>query len=339
MTENSGFQKEIERLEATTGEAVLNGLPSGFPELDVITNGFQKGNLYVLAGQPSMGNTALTMSIARALAVEYGKPLAYLSAELSESEIIKRLISGECSIDLDKIIKNNLMPYEVAQVRHSTRKIQESPLLINDYSKLWLNVLLKDCRALVESRRAELVIIDDIQRVSLNEEQRRFVGNREQEVSYIVRELKALAKELEIPIIANSQINRAVENRYYDKRPKLNDLRDSGSIENEADIVAFLYRPEYYGGTEYENNYPKPYNAELIVAKHRNGRLGTVPLQFIAKFTKFTAANNEPEVAFDSIPDIDELTGFPVTIRLGNKMNSDFKDGLPHSSWDDAPPF
>jgi replicative DNA helicase len=265
----------------------LVGIPSGYEDLDKITNGFQRGNLYILAGRPAMGKSALAISIARNTSVDYANPIAYFTLEQGEVQITNRLISAESEIALDRLYKGNLADYEWEQVVHKTQRLTEAPIYIKDSHKLTTDRLAKEARELVKEG-IRLIILDDIQRVSLNEEQRKIAVNREQEVSIVVRELKALAKELKIPILAISQLNRGVEARGGDKRPILSDLRDSGALENDSDMVIFLYRPEYYGIMENEEGMPLQGVAELIVAKNRNGFLDTVQLKFISRYTRFT---------------------------------------------------
>jgi replicative DNA helicase len=276
--------KEVESLRLSS---LLRGIPCGFKELDKVTNGFQGGNLYTFAGRPSMGNSSFTINIARNAAVDHNINVAYFTLEQTKDQIQKRLIAAESEIELEKLYNGKLADYEWAQLDYKVQKLDSANLYIKDYSSLYINEFIKASRELVSKGGVRLIILDDIQRLSISEDQRKFAANREQEVSNNVRELKSLAKELNIPIIINSQLNRSVETRGGDKKPILSDLRDSGAIENDSDVVMFLYRPEYYGITEDEMGNPTQGVCEIIVAKHRNGYLANIPLQFIPKFTKF----------------------------------------------------
>lgn len=263
----------------------LLGVPSGFTSLDRITGGWQKSDLLILAARPGMGKTAFVVSMAKNAAVEFNKPVAIFSLEMSSLQLVKRLISSETEIPQDKILKGNLDNHEFVQLNERIKKLSSAPLYIDDTPALSVFELRAKARRLKENQKVELIIIDYLQLMSGGADAK---GNREQEISHISRNLKSLSKELEIPIIALSQLSRQVENRPGgSKRPQLSDLRESGAIEQDADMVMFIYRPEYYGMEVDENNEPTRGKAELIIAKNRHGALDTVKLRFIGQYAKF----------------------------------------------------
>jgi replicative DNA helicase len=263
----------------------LLGVPSGFTSLDRITGGWQKSDLLILAARPGMGKTAFVVTMAKNAAVEFNKPVAIFSLEMSSLQLVKRLISSETEIAQDKILKGNLDNHEFVQLNERIKKLSVAPLYIDDTPALSVFELRAKARRLKENQKVELIIIDYLQLMSGGADAK---GNREQEISHISRNLKSLSKELEIPIIALSQLSRQVENRPGgSKRPQLSDLRESGAIEQDADMVMFIYRPEYYGMEVDENNEPTRGKAELIIAKNRHGALETVKLRFIGQYAKF----------------------------------------------------
>lgn len=278
--------RAIEEIEiaANTTDGLL-GVPSGFTALDRITGGWQKSDLVILAARPGMGKTAFVVSMAKNAAVDFNKPVAIFSLEMSSIQLVKRLISSETEITQDKILKGNLDNHEFVQLNERIKKLSSAPLFIDDTPALSIFELRAKARRLKENQKVELIIIDYLQLMSGGPDGK---GNREQEISAISRGLKSLSKELEIPIIALSQLSRQVENRPGgSKRPQLSDLRESGAIEQDADMVMFIYRPEYYGLEVDENNEPTRGKAEVIIAKNRHGALETVKLRFIGQYAKF----------------------------------------------------
>lgn len=266
----------------------LTGIPTGFTALDRVTSGWQKSDLVIFAARPGMGKTAFVVSAMRNAAVDFKKPVAIFSLEMSNIQLVNRLISAEAELESDKIKKGNLEDYEWEQLIHKTAKLSEAPIFIDDTPALTILELRAKARKLVAQHGVELIIIDYLQLMSGDTTKSGGgPGNREQEIASISRSLKNIAKELNIPIIALSQLSRAVEVRGGDKRPQLSDLRESGSIEQDADMVLFLYRPEYYGINADEEGNSTQGVGEVIIAKHRNGSLDTVRLKFIGKFTKF----------------------------------------------------
>lgn len=298
----------------------LTGVPSGFTALDRITSGWQKSDLVIIAARPGMGKTAFVISALRNAAVEFDQPAAIFSLEMSSVQLVNRLISAEAELESDKIKKGNLADYEWQQLIHKTNKLSGAPIFIDDTPALSILELRAKCRRLKAQHDVQLIVVDYLQLMSGDSS--KGGGNREQEIASISRALKGIAKELAVPVIALSQLSRAVETRGGDKRPQLSDLRESGSIEQDADMVMFLYRPEYYGITESEDGQPVQGVGEVIIAKHRNGSLDTVKLKFIGKYTKFCDldmpgfAGNFPA---SGIPG--EFEQPANTIRLGSRLN------------------
>lgn len=281
--------------EIKNKEDGLSGIPSGFTDLDRVTSGWQNSDLVILAARPGMGKTAFVLSMARNTAVQFKKPVAVFSLEMSSVQLVNRLIASESGIPADKLRKGNLEEHEWIQLNQQISQLSEAPLFIDDTPALTIFELRAKCRRLVRNNGVELVVIDYLQLMHAGNSNKS--GNREQEISTISRSLKSIAKELNIPIIALSQLSRAVETRGGDKRPMLSDLRESGAIEQDADIVCFIYRPEYYGFTEWPDTSPGQDpdcqgQGEIIIAKHRNGSLENIKLRFIPQLAKFTDLNS-----------------------------------------------
>nr|WP_229310966.1 replicative DNA helicase [Larkinella soli] len=264
----------------------LTGVPSGFSALDRLTSGWQRSELIILAARPGMGKTAFVVSALRNAAVDFGQAVAIFSLEMSSVQLVNRLISAEAEIDSEKIKKGNLAPHEWAQLHHKIQRLTEAPIFIDDTPALSILELRAKCRRLKAQHDIQMVVIDYLQLMQ-GDTSGRTGGNREQEIASISRALKNLAKELNVPVIALSQLSRAVEQRGGDKKPQLSDLRESGSIEQDADMVIFLYRPEYYGITADEAGNSVAGIGEVILAKNRSGSLDTVQLRFVGKYTKF----------------------------------------------------
>src|SRR5690349_13884604 len=260
----------------------LTGVPSGFTELDRMTSGWQKSDLVIIAARPGMGKTAFVVSALRNAAVDFKMPVAIFSLEMASIQLVNRMISAEAELESEKIKKGNLADHEWTQLVHKTTKLASAPIFIDDTPALSILELRAKCRRLRAEHGVQLVVIDYLQ--LMRGEQG---GNREQEIASISRALKGIAKELNVPVLALSQLSRGVETRGGDKRPQLSDLRESGSIEQDADIVMFLYRPEYYKITVDEDGMPTQGTGEVIIAKHRNGSTANVKLKFIGKYTKF----------------------------------------------------
>ena len=275
--------------ELRNQEEGLTGIPSGFMNLDRVTSGWQKSDLVILAARPAMGKTAFVLSAARNAAVDFNRGVAVFSLEMSSIQLVNRLIASESQIPMEKLKKGQLASHEWEQLNHRVGKLSQSPLFIDDSPALNIFELRAKCRRLKSQHDIQMIIIDYLQLMSGGDSTK---GNREQEIAAISRGLKMIAKELEVPVIALSQLSRAVETRGGDKRPMLSDLRESGSIEQDADMVIFLYRPEYYGITEDMDGNSTEGVGEVMIAKHRNGALENVPLKFVGKYAKFENLDN-----------------------------------------------
>ena len=252
-----------------------------------MTSGWQPSDLIIIAARPGMGKTALTLSMARNIAVTKEIPVAFFSLEMSSVQLITRLISAETGLSSEKLRTGKLANHEWQQLNVKVTDLEKAPLFIDDTPSLSIFDLRAKARRLASQYGIKLIIVDYLQLMTVGSSNR--AGNREQEISIISRNLKALSKELNIPVIALSQLSRAVETRGGTKRPMLSDLRESGAIEQDADIVSFIYRPEYYNIDEWDDldHTPAEGQAELIVAKHRNGGLDNIRLKFIAHLGKF----------------------------------------------------
>ena len=274
---------------AANREEGISGLTTGFPDIDQMTSGWQNSDLIIIAARPAMGKTAFVVSMAKYMAVDHGIPVALFNLEMSAVQLVKRFLSNVCEIDGQKIKSGRLSEEEWTRLNNRIGTLEGAPLYINDTPSLSVFELRTKAR-LVREHQVKIIIIDYLQ--LMNASGMSF-GNREQEVSTISRSLKMLAKELNIPIIALSQLNRGVENRVQggdanSKRPQLSDLRESGAIEQDADIVCFIHRPEYYKITvDPESGESLRGVGEFIIAKHRNGPVGDVRLAFKADYARF----------------------------------------------------
>ena len=267
--------------------------------------------LFLLEDMTVTHNTAFVVSALRNAAVDHGKPVAIFSLEMSAVQLVNRLISAEAEIDSEKIRKGTLAPHEWTQLHHKIQRLTEAPIFIDDTPALSILELRAKCRRLKAQHDIQMVVIDYLQLMS-GDTSGKMGGNREQEIASISRALKNLAKELNVPVIALSQLSRAVETRGGDKKPQLSDLRESGSIEQDADMVCFLYRPEYYNITADENGNSTAGIGEVIIAKNRSGSLDTIQLRFISKFTKFCDLDSyfEPVQAQGFAPEVNGLSSF-----------------------------
>ena len=296
---------------AANNESGLSGLQTGYRDLDKITSGWQNSDLIIIAARPAMGKTAFVLSMAKNMAVDYNVPIAIFTLEMSNVQLIKRLISNVASLEGEKIKSGRLSPDEEDRLNSRIRTIYGAPLYLDETPGLSITELRTKARRLVREKGVKMIMIDYLQLMNASGQK---LGSREQEVSTISRSLKALAKELDIPIIALSQLNRSTESR-EDKRPVLSDLRESGAIEQDADIVCFIHRPEYYtkATEDAEGNNIKGL-AYLLVAKHRSGAVGDVKLHFVSKYAKF---ENWQE-GFDVMQETLNETTFKVSSRMNN---------------------
>lgn len=270
----------------------LSGLQTGFNDLDKITSGWQNSDLVIIAARPAMGKTAFVLSMAKNMAVAYNYPIALFSLEMSNVQLVNRLIVNTCEIPGEKIKNGQLAPYEWEQLDFKIKELYDAPLFIDDTPSLSVFELRTKARRLVREHGIKMIIIDYLQLMNASGMN---YGSREQEVSMISRSLKGLAKELNIPIIALSQLNRGVEGRAgaEGKRPQLSDLRESGAIEQDADMVCFIHRPEYYKIFEDDKGNSLIGLAEIIIAKHRNGATGDVMLRFKSEFARFQNVDDD----------------------------------------------
>ena len=276
------------RIEEIAGKEGLSGVETGFTNLDKLTSGWQPSDLIIIAARPAMGKTAFVLSMARNIAIQFGHPVALFSLEMASVQLITRLISSETGLSSEKLRTGKLEPHEWEMLSTKVKNLEKAPLYIDDTPSLSIFDLRAKCRRLVSQHGIKIVIVDYLQLMTAGGNSKGG-GNREQEISTISRNLKALAKELNVPVIALSQLSRAVETRGSSKRPLLSDLRESGAIEQDADIVSFLYRPEYYKIDEWDDDEASPTagQAEIMIAKHRNGGIENVRLKFIGHLGKF----------------------------------------------------
>ncbi|MDA0356877.1 MAG: replicative DNA helicase [Bacteroidetes bacterium] len=282
-------KKKIEEIANKEG---LSGVPSGFERVDKVTSGWQPSDLVIIAARPGMGKTALTLSMARNMAVNNNVPVAFFSLEMSSVQLITRLISSETGLSSEKLRTGRLEKHEWEQLNVKVKSLEQAPLFIDDTPALSIFDLRAKARRLASQHKIKLLIVDYLQLMTVGGNNK--TGNREQEISTISRNLKSLAKELDIPVIALSQLSRAVETRTGSKRPILSDLRESGAIEQDADIVSFIYRPEYYKIDEWDDDERSPTEgqAEFIIAKHRNGGLDNIRLKFNGSLGRFENLDN-----------------------------------------------
>ncbi|MBI5219239.1 MAG: replicative DNA helicase [Bacteroidia bacterium] len=320
--------------EASKREDGLSGVPSGFTGIDRITSGWQKSDLIIIAARPSMGKTALVLSMARNMAVEHKVPVAVFSLEMSSIQLVTRLIVSETELPVEKIRTGKLENYEWQQLEYKIKELHDAPIFIDDTPAISIFELRAKCRRLVRQHHIQAIIIDYLQLMSAGSDNR--VGTREQEVSSISRSLKAIAKELNVPIIALSQLNRSVETRGGNKRPVLSDLRESGAIEQDADMVLFIHRPEYYGHSEDEAGNSLKGIAEIIISKHRNGALGEVQLKFHVRMAKFS----ELDAVFSDYEDSGQIqSGMTLSSKMNDNEKKKKKDSFESNvDFDTTPP-
>jgi replicative DNA helicase len=307
-------RKQMEKVAEDT-EGPL-GVASGFTALDRVTSGWQNSDLVIVAARPGMGKTSFTLALAKNAAMDYNHPVAIFSLEMSDIQLTNRLLSMDSGISSRKIKEaNKLKDSDWDKLNHSIQRLSEADIFIDDTPQINIFELRAKCRRLKMQQDVQLIIIDYLQLMSGGSDNKS--GNREQEISRISRALKAMAKELDVPVIALSQLSRQVENR-PDKRPILSDLRESGAIEQDADMVVFIYRADYYGQAEPGEEE----KSEIDIAKHRNGATATVPLRFVKEYTRFEDWEDEFE-GFD--PSSLDGPGSNM-ITLSSSMNDDDED-------------
>ena len=338
---NTVLVKTIQRIEDMRNrDEDITGVPSGFPSLDKLTYGWQQTDLIVLAARPSVGKTAFALNLARSAALHPTKPtpVVFFSLEMSSSQLVQRILSAESEIWLEKITRGKLEEHEMKQLyKRGIERLSNAPIYIDDTAALNIFELRAKCRRLKNKHDIGLIIIDYLQLMSGGGDNKN--GNREQEISKISRDLKGLAKELKVPIIALSQLSREVEKRKEGaKIPQLSDLRESGAIEQDADMVMFLYRPEYYDITANEMGESNKGETYVKIAKHRNGSLDTIKLKALLHIQKFIEdvevgsdyGGGTPGSNFKSFKS-EEDGGAKLYIQKGSKMND--------SAYDEDTPF
>lgn len=298
--------------EASKREDNLCGVPSGFTRLDRITLGWQKSDLIIIAGRPSMGKTAFVLSMTRNIAVEHKRPVAFFSLEMASIQLVNRLIVSETELPSHRIRTGRLEEYQWKQLDYQIKNLVDAPIFIDDTPAISIFELRAKCRRLKVQHNIQLIVVDYLQLMTGTGDLR---GSREQEVSTISRALKSMAKELETPVIALSQLNRSVELRAGNKRPQLSDLRESGAIEQDADLVIFIHRPEKYDLFEDGDGNSLIGIAEIIVAKHRNGPTGQLQLKFKDEFAKF--------VELDTLQ---PLSDEHEAVTVSSRMNKEIED-------------
>ena len=339
-TIDSVLVKTIQRIEDLRHKNEdITGVPTGFKNLDRITYGWQPTDLIILAARPSVGKTAMALNLARNAALHPTKPtpVAVFSLEMSAGQLVQRILSAESEIWLEKIARGKMEEHEMKQLyARGIQRLAQAPIFIDDTPALNIFELRAKCRRLKNANNIGLIIIDYLQLMSGTGENRN--GNREQEISNISRNLKGLAKELQVPIIALSQLSREVEKRKDgNKMPQLSDLRESGAIEQDADMVCFMYRPEYYDVTQNEMGESNRGETHIRIAKHRNGSLDTIKLKALLHIQKFIDDDGSTDFGLPNLPTggswkpVSDVDGPKLYIQTGSKMN-EFND-------DEDPPF
>ena len=306
----------------------LSGISTGFRDLDKMTSGWQSSDLVILAARPAMGKTAFALSMAKNIAIDQEIPLAFFSLEMANVQLMNRVISNVTEIESEKLKTGQLNPDEWQRLDSGMKKLYGKPLFLDDTPSLSVFELQTKARRLHQEHGVQIIMIDYLQLMNASG---MGYGSRQEEVSTISRALKGLAKELNIPILALSQLNRGVENRTDgDKRPQLSDLRESGAIEQDADMVCFIHRPEYYKIYADAHGRDLRGMAEIIIAKHRNGAVGDVLLSFKGQFTRF---QDRDEDAYIPVPG-EEISSTMNTNIISSSSTTDFPDPLsfPQSS-------
>ena len=318
-------------------EDKFHGVPCGIRAIDEKTGGWQKSDLIIIAARPGMGKTSFVLSIARNAAIDYKRPVALFSLEMSSNQLVHRLFSIETGIPSEKIAKGRLSDDEWLILTNKLGPLNSANLIIDDTPALSVFDLRAKCRRLKHQYDIELIIVDYLQLMQGSVETDKGKGNREQEISYISRSLKALAKDLNVPVIALSQLSREVEKRSASKRPQLSDLRESGSIEQDADLVMFIYRPEYYGLATFEDeDVPSQGLADIMIQKNRHGPTDNIRIRFQSQYTRFTdidfGMNNDtsfagitPNQSFDIID-----SSMNDDYVEDNRSNNPLTEGIPY---------
>ncbi len=346
-TANSLVKEAIDKIKSLKDKEGLSGIPSGFTALDKETGGWQNSDLIIIAARPAMGKTAFILSMARNICVDHNIPMALFSLEMASVQLITRMISSETGISSEKLRKGQMSDDEWQRLFTNVSALENAPLYIDETPSLSIFDFRAKCRRLVMQHGVKIIMVDYLQLMTASSG--KGGGNREQEIAMISRSLKAIAKELNVPVIALSQLSRTVETR-PGKRPMLSDLRESGAIEQDADIVSFIFRPEYYKIAVWDNDEEgaetsTENQAEIIIAKHRNGATADVRLAFHKNIGKFADLGTNYEYTPSSFGQKDEPSGFDkINITIdpgaafglpnnnqlsGSAMNDDDDDDMP----------
>jgi replicative DNA helicase len=331
---NMVIKEAIQEIEAAgKREDALVGIPSGFTKLDRLTSGWQKGELVIIAARPSMGKTAFALSMARNMAIDHGRKVAIFSCEMSSVQLVNRLIISETDIPGDKIKNGRLSEDEWKQLDTRIKKLVQAPIFIDDTPAISIFELRAKCRRLMAQHKLDIVIVDYLQLMTGPEN----AGSREQEVSNISRSLKSISKELMVPILALSQLNRSVEMRGGTKRPLLSDLRESGAIEQDADMVVFIHRQEKFGIPSFEDGSSTKGIAEIILAKNRNGPVDDVRLRFREEKAQFIDID---EFDTDLSPETADSKSYTVPSKMNHDDLRQLGGNFDYGSYShDEPPF
>ena len=293
-------ERTFERIDQLyhSSKAGVTGVPSGYVKLDQLTAGLQPSDLVILAGRPSMGKTAFALNIARNAAIEHGIPVGIFSLEMSSDSLAMRLLCTEAKVNIMSVRTGKFTKEEMGRLTEYATKLMAAPIFIDDTPAMNVLELRAKARRLKAEHNIQLLVVDYLQLMEGKGD------NRQQEITHISRSLKAIAKELDVPVLALSQLSRAVETRDKSKKPQLSDLRESGSIEQDADVVMFVYRPEYYGIMEFQDTGESTHNmCEIIIGKQRNGPTGTVRLTFLKEYGKFA----DPDILHEGTLPISEF--------------------------------
>lgn len=346
-TANSLVKEAIDKIKSLKDKEGLSGIPSGFTALDKETGGWQNSDLIIIAARPAMGKTAFILSMARNICVDHNIPMALFSLEMASVQLITRMISSETGISSEKLRKGQMSDDEWQRLFTNVSALENAPLFIDETPSLSIFDFRAKCRRLVMQHGVKIIMVDYLQLMTASSG--KGGGNREQEIAMISRSLKAIAKELNVPVIALSQLSRTVETR-PGKRPMLSDLRESGAIEQDADIVSFIFRPEYYKIAVWDNDEEgaetsTENQAEIIIAKHRNGATADVRLAFHKNIGKFADLGTNYDYTPSSFGQKDEPSGFDkINITIdpgaafglpnnnqlsGSAMNDDDDDDMP----------
>lgn len=346
-TANSLVKEAIDKIKSLKDKEGLSGIPSGFTALDKETGGWQNSDLIIIAARPAMGKTAFILSMARNICVDYQIPMALFSLEMASVQLITRMISSETGISSEKLRKGQMADEEWQRLFTNVSALENAPLYIDETPSLSIFDFRAKCRRLVMQHGVKIIMVDYLQLMTASSG--KGTGNREQEIAMISRSLKAIAKELNVPVIALSQLSRSVETR-PGKRPMLSDLRESGAIEQDADIVSFIFRPEYYKIAVWDNDEEgmetsTENQAEIIIAKHRNGATADVRLAFHKNIGKFADLGTNYDYTPSNFGQKDEPSGFDkINITIdpgaafgmpsnnqvsGSAMNNDDDDDMP----------